>query len=361
MKAVIFAGGVGTRLWPLSRKKSPKQFEKIVGEKSTLQLAVEKLLPEFKPEDIFISTGTLYIDLVKEQLPFLPVENIISEPEKRDVGPAVGMVMGYMAKKHKNDPVLILWSDHIVKKVELFKNIIQSSGNYVLKNKQKVVFIGQEPRFASDNLGWIKVGSKVESENNIDFLSFEGFSYRPNKETAQSYFEGKNYCWNLGYFVAMPKHIYELFEKYAPEIYNVAEKILKGNSYSDFNSNLEKYYKEMPEVSFDNAVLERMSKSSAVVTVEDIGWSDVGAWEALKEALEKSHDDNITKGRVLLENTTDTLVYNYQGNKLIVGVNLNDLLVINTDDVLLVAHKKAVKEIKKIVENFQGTEHERLT
>jgi mannose-1-phosphate guanylyltransferase len=152
-----------------------------------------------------------------------------------------------------------------------------------------------------------------------------------------------------------------LFKKLSPEIYRISEKIINAENFEEFSNNLNNFYSEMPEVSFDNAVLERIDTSSAVVVMEDIGWSDVGAWEALKEALEHHQDDNIIKGRVLLENATDTLVYNYQDSKIIVGVNINDLLVINTDDVLLVADKKAVKEIKKIVEGFKGTENEGLT
>jgi mannose-1-phosphate guanylyltransferase len=116
MKAVIFAGGVGTRLWPLSRKKSPKQFEKIVGDKSTLQLAVERLLSDFKAEDIYVSTGAQYVDMVAAQLDFIPKENIIGEPEKKDVGPAVAFMMGYLSKRFPNESVIILWSDHLVKK-----------------------------------------------------------------------------------------------------------------------------------------------------------------------------------------------------------------------------------------------------
>jgi mannose-1-phosphate guanylyltransferase len=361
MKAVIFAGGVGTRLWPLSRKKSPKQFEKVVGDKSTLQLAAERLAPEFNPEDIFVSTGTDYVEIVKEQLPFIPPENIIAEPCKRDVGPAVALVIGYLAKHFPHEPVIILWSDHLVKKIKEFKHIVIESSKIVEADKECMVFIGQKPRFASENLGWIETGHEARRHGEISFKSFTGFKYRPQKETAEEYFKNANYCWNLGYFVSTPSFIYSMFKHYAPNIYEVMEKILDHADHKDFQAKVNKHYEEMPEISFDNAVLEQMDKSKALVVVEDIGWSDVGAWEALKEALEQQRQDNITKGRVLLENSEDNLVYNYEGKKLIVGVNLNDLLVVNTSDVILVAQKSAVQQIKKLVESFQGTENEHLT
>lgn len=361
MKAVIFAGGVGTRLWPLSRKKSPKQFEKVVGDKSTLQLAAERLSPEFKNEDIFVSTGKDYVDLVKEQLPFIPAENIIAEPTKRDVGPAVALIMGYLAKKFPHEPVIILWSDHLVKKIDAFKKIIVESSKIIQKDDNFIVFIGQKPRFASENLGWIETGNEIEKHEGVAFRAFEGFKYRPDQEKAKEYYDDRKYCWNLGYFVSTPRFVYSLFKQYSPNIYEVSEKIMDYKHESEFPARVNEFYKDMPEISFDNAVLEQLDKKRAFVVMEDIGWSDVGAWEALKEALEKESQDNITKGRVLLENSEDNLVYNYEGKKLIVGVNLNDLLVVNTNDVILVAKKSAVQQIKKLVESFQGTENEHLT
>ena len=361
MKAVIFAGGVGTRLWPLSRKKSPKQFEKVVGDKSTLQLSAERLLPEFKAEDIYISTGINYVDLVKEQLPFIPPENIIAEPAKRDVGPAVGLIMGYLAKRFPHEPVVILWSDHLVKEIEVFKNIVLKASELITENKDRIVFIGQKPRFASENLGWIQRGKSLVKRSGIDFFQFDGFQYRPAEETAKKFFADDHYCWNLGYFVSTPSFMYGLFKKYSPNIYEITEKIVNEKDTEEFNKKLLAHYSEMPEISFDNAVLEQLDKKHAYVVVEDIGWSDVGAWEALKEALEQHREDNITKGRVLLENSEDNLVYNFDGKKLIVGVNLNNLLVVNTGDVVLVAQKSAVKQIKKLVESFEGTENEYLT
>lgn len=363
MKAVIFAGGVGTRLWPLSRKKSPKQFEKVVGDKSTLQLATERLLPEFKPEDIYISTGKNYIEVVKQQLPFIPVENIIAEPAKKDVGPAVALIMGYLAKNFPHEPVVILWSDHIVKHIDKFKKIIVHASNVVAHHQNKIIFIGHTPRFASENLGWIETNGVAFEEEETEFRHFAGFKYRPDEQLAKQYFHDKEkrFCWNLGYFVSTPQFVMQLFERFSPKIHQLTQKIVQHEDFDAFNAALNKYYADMPEINFDNAVLEQLDTNSAYVVTDDIGWSDVGAWEALKEALEHKREDNITKGRVMLEDSSDSLVYNYDGEKLIVGVDLEDLLVVNTKDVLLVAKKSSVSKIKKLVESFQGTENEHLT
>lgn len=363
MRAIIFAGGVGTRLWPMSRKKSPKQFEKVIGDKSTLQLTVERLLPEFKAEDIYISTGLAYVDMVHAQLPFIPKENIIGEPVKRDVGPAVAYAVSYIAKQSgSNEPVVILWSDHLVRKVDLFKKILLNAGAVVQQEEDKLIFIGQKARFASDNLGWIHFGDVLKTENDTNLHSFEGFKYKPDKDVAQQYFENHHeYCWNLGYFVTTPKNLMDLFARFVPDISELTHKITDAYGTDQYLDILKSEYEKMPVINFDNALLEQLNKESAYVICEDIGWSDIGAWEALKEALEQKREDNVTNGRVMLAGSFDNLVYNYEAGKLVVGIDLDNLLVVNTNDVLLVAKKTSVGKIKTLVENFKGTEHEDLT
>ncbi len=361
MKAVIFAGGVGTRLWPLSRKKSPKQFEKIIGSKSTLQLTVKRLLPEFKPEDIFISTDLSYIEIIKKQLPMIPADNIIGEPAKKDVGPAVALVMTYLASQYDpTEPVVILWSDHLVQNEKKFAQILQASSSLIEKNKEKIIFIGQKPRFASDNLGWIEYGPSQEEENNIQFHTFKGFKYKPAKNVAEVYVKSGKHCWNLGYFVSTPHFVLNQFKRFAPAIYEGISSLLASPK-GTFAHKLQTVYPKMPVIHFDNAVLERLNPKDALVVVEDIGWSDVGAWEALKEALEEKREDNVVLGNVHIKDSVDNLIYNYEDNKMVVGVDLEDMLVVNTGDALLVAKKTSVAKVKKIVESFAGTDKEHLT
>lgn len=361
MKAVIFAGGAGTRLWPLSRKKSPKQFEKIVGDKSTLQLAVERLLPNFSLEDIYISTNILYKNDVKKQLPKIPNNNFLFEPEKKDVGPAIALVMGRFYRQYSQEPVAILWSDHLVKRIALFKKILKVAGGYIGKNPDKIIFIAHKPRYASVNLGYIHLGKKINTTDGVHFYQFEGFKYKPDEKTAKKFFDSGGYAWNLGYFVTTSQFIWEAFRQLAPNIYKNTENILDFYGKKNYDEELHKRYGKVESISFDNAILENLDKKDALVIVEDIGWSDVGAWEALKEALENHPYENVIRGKVLLEHVRDSLIYNYEDNKLIVGIDLDENIVVNTKDVVLITKKTSVAKIKTLVENFEGTEHENLT
>lgn len=361
MKAIIFAGGVGTRLWPLSRKKSPKQFEKIIGDKSTLQLAAERLQPDFAWEDVYVSTGARYVSIVQQQLSKLPPRQVIGEPEVRDVGPAVGLMTAILAKESPNEPMVILWSDHLVKKQELFRKLLRVAGEVVKKDPEKIVFVAQKPRFASENLGWISYGSEVTELDGVTFNNFVDFQYRPDAKTAKAYFESGHHAWNLGYFVTTPAFLWKQYQSFAPNLASSIMKIADQWGTSRFSEVLEEIYPTLEKISFDNAILEKLDPSAALVVSENIEWSDIGAWEALKEALEETNDKNVTQGKVMLTDTNDSLVYNYNDKQLVVTIDMDEVLVVNTDDVLLVCRKSSVPKVKKLVESMHGTENDHLT
>ncbi len=360
MKVIIFAGGVGSRLWPLSRKKSPKQFEKIIGDKSTLQLSASRLQPDFGWQDVYVATNAAYEEIVQEQLPQLPPNHVIGEPAMRDVGPAVGLAAAIAAQENPFEPMVILWSDHLVKKDALFRKILLTAGKLVGKEQDRIVFVSQKARFASENLGWINYGKEVKNIDGIAFHSFVDFQYRPDGVTAKQYFESGHHAWNLGYFVTTPKFLLSLYETFVPNIYKGISQIADTWRTDAFEKTLEGVYPTLEKISFDNAILEKLNPGNAYVISQNLEWSDVGAWEALKEALEESGDKNVTQGRVLLQDTQDSLVYNY-GKQLVVAIDAKELLIVNTDDVLLVCNKTSVPKIKKLVESLNGTEHEELT
>lgn len=360
MKAIIFAGGVGTRLWPLSRKKSPKQFEKIIGSKSTLQLAAERLRPDFSWSDIYVSTGEAYLEIIQSQLPLLPADHVIGEPQMRDVGPAVGLITSILVKESPLEPMVILWSDHLVRKEEVFRKILRVSGYMIEKNPEQIIFVSQKPRFASENLGWIEYGKQVAESERISFHAFINFQYRPDTKTATDYLNSGHHAWNLGYFVTTPQFLWSQYRQFAPNLFAGLTRIQAAWKTGSFKEVLAQVYPQLEKIAFDNAILEKLAPSSALVVSENIGWSDIGAWEALKEALESAQDKNVTQGKVLLNKTFDSLVYNYT-EQMVVTIDLDGHLVVNTPDVVLVCRKNSVPKIKKLVESLNGTENENLT
>jgi len=360
MKIVVFAGGVGTRLWPLSRKNSPKQFEKILGDKSTLQLAVDRLNPDFEFNDIYIATGKKYEKIVKKQLPKIPDKNFIFEPAVRDVGPAVGMAMSIVGKEHPDSPVAILWSDHFMKKERRFREVLHFAQDLVKENNNSLVLIGQRARFANQNLGWIEFGQETAEIRGTKIFKFKKLIYRPTLSQAEQFLRSDNFAWNPGYFVTTPKFILNQFETFAPKLYKGLKRIQSAIGTDDFNKAVEAIYPTLEKISFDNAVLEKIDPQYVSVIAADLGWSDVGAWEAMKEALEKTSNENVTKGKVLINDSSDNLVFNYT-DQLVVGIDLEKMIVINTDDVLLICSKNSVPKIKKIVEKLENTPHKHLT
>jgi mannose-1-phosphate guanylyltransferase len=360
MKIVLFAGGVGSRLWPLSRKNAPKQFGKIIGDKTMLQIAVSKLFPDFSWNDVYISTGKHYEEQVREQLMELPRENVIVEPEMRDVGPAVGLVTALFAKTDPDEPVALLWgSDHLVRQEALFRKVLKTAEEIVKKDGDRIVFVGQKPRFANQNLGYIEFGDQIEEVDGLSVNSFKGFEYRPHLSTAEKWVKDGHHSWNLGYFVTTPRFLWKLFEKNAPELFAQLKQIHDAVGTDSYNDVLHEVYPQIEKISFDNALLEKMDPSFGYVISVDLEWSDIGAWEALKEALSRGTDENVTKGNVLLEESNDTLVFNFT-DQLVVGIDLAELIVVNTHDVLMICPKTSVPKIKKLVENLNGTSYEHL-
>lgn len=360
MRVVIFAGGVGSRLWPLSRKHTPKQFEKILGDKSTLQLALDRVLPIFDPKDIFVSSGVRYKDILQAQLPQIPKGNFILEPEMRDVGAAVGLVTAIFEKIAPNEPFIILWSDHLVKNEEMFRKILSSVGNLLEQNPNKIVFIGQRSRFPSQNLGWVEFGKKVKNVSGVNVFEFKSLHYRPSLSSAEKFHKSREHAWNPGYFGTTPRFLFSLYKKHAPQMHKQLVEIQESWGTKSFQEKLEQIYPKLEKISFDDLILEKITNEEGCVVGADIGWSDIGAWESLKEALAERDQENVTLGKVLVNDSEDSLVFNYT-EQMVVGIDLDEMLVINTEDVVLVCPKKSVPKIKALVESLSGTEHEKLT
>jgi len=348
MKLIIFAGGAGTRLWPLSRKSLPKQFIKMFNGKSTLQLAVERVKKAFGVENIIISTNEQYVSMVKAELPEIPVSNIVGEPEKRDLGPAVGLNLMRLRKQGYKGPVALLWADHLIKNVDEYLNLLKVSCDYVRKNPEKLLFVGEKPRFAWDNGGWIKFGKNIGGK----FFDYKDWIYKPGLEKAIEMFESGEWVWNSGYVVEDLGFALSLFKKFQPQLYDGLEKIYGALDTEKEAKIIKEVYPNLPKISHDAAISQNVSLHQAVVYFADMGWSDPGTLYALKEALVPNESDNLEYGITRLTNSKDTMIYNLEDNKLVAGIGLEGMVVVNTKDAVLVAPKDKVLQISKLVESL---------
>jgi mannose-1-phosphate guanylyltransferase len=360
MNIVLFAGGVGSRLWPLSRKNAPKQFGKIIGNKTMLQIAVGKLFPLYDWNNLYISTGTHYAEHVIAQLPELSQDHILIEPEMRDVGPAVGLVTALFMHKAPDEPIALLWgSDHLVRDEEAFRTVLSAAEKLIKEDGKRIVFLGQKPRFANQNVGYIEYGEEMGKRSGYSVRRFTGFAYRPHLSLAEKWVKDNRHAWNLGYFVTTPRFLWKLFQEFAPELFVKLSEIYDTIGTPRYQKTLARIYPTIEKISFDNAVLEKMNPKYGLVISADLKWSDIGAWEALKEALVGDGDETATRGNVLVEGSKDSLVFNFT-KQLVVGIDMSDLVVVNTADVVLICPKDSVPKIKKLVENLRGTAHEHL-
>jgi len=340
MKFIIFAGGIGTRLWPLSRENSPKQFDKIFEGRSTIQLAVERITG-FGLENIFIQTVEAFKDKINEQIPGLTGDQIFIEPERRNVGPAVCYAMRELEKRGHTGPVAILWADHLMERKNEFIDALKIANKLIVQQPERFIFMAERPRFANNNLGWINVGDKKGEIDGKDYFAFRGWKYKPSSAECDRMFKSGNFFWNPGYFVTSVKFLLDQYRSFAPGIYRA---IFSGR------------YSEAEAVHFDRAIIEKVDLENAVVIKTNMGWSDPGTLYALKEALEETRNSNVETGTVASLDCLDCLLFNLENEKVMAAVGVNGLVIVNTSDALIVVHKDEVQKVTDLVKKMKEAE-----
>lgn len=360
MKLVIFAGGSGRRLWPISRQKSPKQFEPILGDKSTLQLAVDRVLETYGGENIFISTNEKYVEMVRAQLPEIPAGNVIGEPARRDLAAAVGLALTHLAHRadDPDEPVAILWGDNYMDQVPTFLAVLAAAEELLRAGQARILFVGETPRFANDNLGWIGLGEELGVVNGRSYYRFASLTYRPQLADCQRMFAEKSHVWNTGYFVTTIGFVQRQYQKQQPDIWRQLTDIGETIGRPDYLDTLHRIYPQIASLSFDDAILQHIAPEDAAVLHGKMGWSDPGTLYALKEAINPDLAANVTKGQVIAHQSSDCLVYNYEADKLVTVVGLEGMIVVNMDDALLVVHKDQIPLVKQMVNGLEGGEFE---
>ena len=341
---VILSGGSGERLWPLSRKFYPKQFINLANDTSLFQDTIIRL-PEETSSPLVIC-NEVHRFIVAEQLRQINSSNkgIILEPIGKNTAPAIA-VAAMKSQDDKEDPILLVLSaDHLIDNNKKFLKSIGIATK--MAEKGKMVAIGIEPNKPEIGYGYIE----VDNSNKDEYYNIISFTEKPDHQLAQKYINSNNYYWNSGIFVFKASTYLKELKKYAPEIYNICRKsLIQGPKDLDFIRLNNEEFNKCPNMSIDYAVMEKTK--NGVVVPFDGSWSDVGSWESLWSSKVKDINNNHCDGDVVINNVKES--YIHSSNRLVVANDISDLVIIDTQDALLVSSKKNSQDIKNIIQNLK--------
>ncbi len=347
ISVVIMAGGKGERFWPKSRVNMPKQFLTLTDDgKSMIQHTVERLKSLVEIENIYVVTNESYEKLVQEHIPNLPKENIILEPIAKNTAPCIGLAAMHIAKKNKDAKMIVLPADHLVKFEELFIETLKTAIEVVEKG-ENLVTIGITPNYPETGYGYIKFKEKLESVKNV--YEVERFVEKPNLEKAKEYLASGQYLWNSGMFVWKVSTILNNFKKYLPEIYSSLEKIGKIVGTENYERELEAEFSKIPSESIDYGIMEKAT--NIYVVPGNFGWDDVGSWLSLERINKTNQDGNVISGNTITIKTKNSIIQ--AQDKLIATVGLENIIIIDTEDALLICNKDNTQEVKEIINNLK--------
>jgi len=353
MKAVILAGGAGSRLWPLSTKSQPKQFQKLISNKTMLQETISRL-NFLKPSDIFIAINKEHLTTVKKQIKNykIPLKNLIIEPALRDTGPCIGLAAAYIAKNHPNEVMAVIYADHLIQNKKEFKEKLKIAEK-LAKTEDTLNIIEVKAKFPNVNLGYVKIGKPLEEINGTEIYAFEGFTEKPSLEVAKKFLESYKYLWNTGLYVWKVDTILKYYQKYLPKTYKHLTTIKKAIGTTKESSTLNTNYSKCDKISIDYGIMEKVDKKKVRIIPAELGWSDVGTWESIFEELPHDKNNNLIKGNHLGIDSNNCLIYG-TSKKLIATIGIDDLAVVETDNALLICKKERSQDVKKLVENIKN-------
>lgn len=346
--AVIMAGGRGERFWPKSRTNYPKQFLSLTKDGETMiQKTVKRLLPMVEMEDIYVVTNVSYAALVQQQLDSLPKENILTEPCARNTAPCIGLAASVIRKKYGEAMMLVLPSDHLIRYEEMYIDTLRQAVA-VAEKDENLVTIGITPTYPETGYGYINFARDTALEM-PGVYRVERFVEKPDLETAKEYLASHRYLWNSGMFVWKASAILANIQKLMPDIYDGLTRIETAVGTDDYESVLETEYQAFRSESIDFGVME---KAENIYTLPgSFGWDDVGNWLAVERINATNEYGNYIEGDIITIGTKHSTICG--GKRLIAAVGIEDLIVVDTDDAVLVCAKNSTQDVKKVIENLK--------
>lgn len=346
---VILAGGKGERFWPKSREEQPKQFINLTGEDSMILATYKRVRKWLPAERVHVVTGVDYAAAVAEHIPELPIENIIIEPAGRNTAPCIGLAALHLARKDPEAVMVVLPADHLIKDEDVFIRCLKAAAN-IAADGDNLVTMGITPVRPDSGYGYIKVGEKCAVGAQEGVYRVEAFVEKPDAERAAEYLAAGNFLWNSGMFAWRVTTIRRLIREFMPDMHAGLEEINREWGKPEFDLVLQREYLKFDKVSIDYGIMEKAP--GVFVIPGSFGWDDVGTWTALERVLNIDELGNLFQGSVVSIDTRGCII---EGKtKLIAAIGVEDLVVIDTDDVMFICNKEKAQDIKKLLEKMRA-------
>lgn len=347
-RAVIMAGGVGTRFWPLSQKKKPKQFLPIVSDKTMIEETINRLLTVFPYSKIYTVANLEQTQIIKNLLPQLPEENLFVEPQGKNTAPSLILATASLFLQNPEAVVAALPADHLIEKSSVFLKKLKA-GAVAASTEKKLITFGIPPDYPATGYGYIQFLKENPLQISAErFYSVQQFKEKPDSATAKTFLDEENYFWNSGMFLWQVSVFARQLEEHAPDMFVYWKRILTALENND-KTQIESVFEEIPSISIDYALME---KAEGILMAEgNFGWSDVGAWSALADIWLQDRRGNALRGENIVLDSQNCLLYNPQKLTALIGVQ--DLIVVETEKALLICSKKEDQKVKDIVDRLK--------
>jgi mannose-1-phosphate guanylyltransferase len=346
--AVIMAGGSGTRLWPRSRQKKPKQLLDIVSSKTMIQETVDRLSGIVDDHHIIVVVGEVHSKEIDKQLALVPTENILIEPQGKNTAPCIGLAAVHVRARDKNGVMVVLPSDHLIKNATRFRNVVKAAAAVAQKGKS-LVTIGIEPEFPETGYGYIQIGDKIDSVRGEDVYDVIAFKEKPTAAVAKKFLESGKYMWNSGMFVWKADTVLARIKTHLPKLHKGLMQIEASLGKDTEHKVLEKVYDSIEGESIDYGVMEKAE--DVVLLKGDFGWNDIGSWAAMEQLWPKDANGNFLDAEVISIESSGNIIHSTK--KLVAVIGLKDIVIIETEDALLVCPKDRAPDVRRAVDELK--------
>lgn len=348
---VIMAGGSGERFWPLSRRKKPKQILKLMDDTTLLDITVKRLEPLIPNENIYVATSEKLKESILQHTNCVSENNFICEPVGRNTAPCLGLAAVYLRKKFGDVTMAVMTADHIIENLDVFNETINVACTYA-ENESCIVIFGISPTRPDVGYGYIEADNGAVENPELEIYKVRQFREKPNFKLATEFVNNGNFYWNSGMFVWRISTILDAFSQHLPSIYEGLLEIEKAIDTPEEKEVLEKIFPKFPKISIDYGIMEKAD--NVYVIKSKFVWDDIGSWNSLERIRSKDDNHNIVYGKCVTLNTKNSIVFNESESGKIVGtLGLKNIIVVATDDAVLVCHKDKSQEIKKIISSLK--------